>query len=164
MGLIEASARKLVSIVHFARVAFGAATSSERFDARELETVTRGVFDHVRAELVWAVEAQTFEKAHARALLNVAQIGGGALPTGGQATVTAKVEDGAMVMGVEAKGPRARLKAEVATGLKGERLTEGLAGQWIQAFWLHEVVKDGGGELSFEAAEERVTITARMPA
>jgi histidine phosphotransferase ChpT len=67
-------------------------------------------------------------------------------------------------MSVEAKGPRARLKAEVATGLKGERLTEGLAGQWIQAFWLHEVVKDGGGELSFEAAEERVTITARMPA
>src|ERR1700761_2914798 len=37
MGLIEASAKKLVAMVHFARVAFGASTSAERFDAKELE-------------------------------------------------------------------------------------------------------------------------------
>ena len=34
LALIEQSARKMVALVHFARVAFGAATTSERFTAR----------------------------------------------------------------------------------------------------------------------------------
>ncbi|HYF22315.1 MAG TPA: histidine phosphotransferase family protein [Caulobacteraceae bacterium] len=164
MSLIEASARKLVSIVHFARVAFGAATTSERFDARELETLVRGMFEHVRAELDWRVSVDTFEKPHARALLNLAQIGAGALPTGGVATLSVQLEDGGLAMRLDAKGPRARLKTEVATGLRGDRLTEGLAGQWIQPFWLHEVVRDAGGTLDFDTAEERVEIVARVPA
>lgn len=164
LSLIEASAKKLVTIVNFARVAFGAATSAERFDARELETLLRGAFEHVRAELDWAVELQTFEKPVARALLNLAQIGGGALPTGGVARVTAVQDGDQIALTVEAKGARVRMKPEVATGLRGEQLTDGLAGQWIQAFWLWEVVRDAGGALSFESSEEGVTIRARMPA
>jgi len=164
MSLIEASAKKLVSIVHFARVAFGAATSAERFDAREMEALVRGMFEHVRGELDWRVSVETFEKPQARALLNLAQIGAGALPTGGVATIVVAREGATLAMTLEAKGPRARLKAEVATGLRGERLTEGLAGQWIQPFWLYEVVRDAGGALDFDVAEERVEIRVRTPA
>jgi histidine phosphotransferase ChpT len=163
MALIEASARKLVTMVHFARVAFGASTSAERFDARELEVLVRGVFDHIRAELDWRVEVQTLEKPHARALLNLAQIGGGALPTGGQAVIEVKLEDGWMAMTADCTGPRSRLKAEVSTGLKGEPLTDGLTGQWIQAFWLSEVVREAGGRLEHEAMEDRVVIKAKLP-
>jgi histidine phosphotransferase ChpT len=163
MGLIEASAKKLVSMVHFARVAFGTASSAERFDQRELEQLTRGVFEHIRPELVWNVSIQTLEKPQARALLNLAQLGGGALPTGGHAVVEAVMEDDAVVMTVTATGPRARLKAEVATGLRGEPLTDGLMGQWIQAFWLSEVVRAAGGRLEHEALEDRVVIKARLP-
>src|SRR5690606_37174334 len=36
MGLIEASAAKMVALVAFARVAFGASTSAERFSSAEL--------------------------------------------------------------------------------------------------------------------------------
>lgn len=164
MSLIEASAKKLVSMVHFARVAFGAATSAERFDSRELEQLVGAVFDHMRASLDWRVEMPIFEKPHARALLNLAQLGGGALPTGGVAVVTAELVDGAAIMTVACSGPRARLKAEVATGLRGEPLTDGLAGQWIQAFWLSEVVRDAGGQLEHETSEDRVVIRAKMPA
>jgi histidine phosphotransferase ChpT len=163
MALIEASAKKLVALVHFARVAFGTASSAERFDQRELEQLTRGVFDHIRAELVWNVTVPTLEKPQARALLNLAQLGGGALPTGGQAVVEAVIEDGAAVMTVTATGPRARLKAEVSTGLRGEPLTDGLMGQWIQAFWLSEVVRAAGGRLEHETMEDRVVIRARLP-
>jgi histidine phosphotransferase ChpT len=163
MGLIEASAKKLVAMVHFARVAFGAASSAERFDQRELEQLTRGVFDHIRAELVWKVAIQTLEQPQARALLNLAQLGGGALPTGGQAVVEAEMEDDAAIMTVTATGPRARLKAEVSTGLRGEPLTDGLMGQWIQAFWLSEVVRVAGGRLEHETMEDRVVIRARLP-
>jgi histidine phosphotransferase ChpT len=163
MGLIEASAKKLVAMVHFARIAFGTASSAERFDARELEQLVRGVFDHMRAQLDWRVEIPTLDKPQARALLNLAQLGGGALPTGGQAVVTAEVQDGWAVMTVDSAGPRARLKAEVATGLRGEPLTDGLTGQWIQAFWLYEAVRAAGGRLEHETMEDRVVIRARLP-
>jgi histidine phosphotransferase ChpT len=163
MGLIEASAKKLVSMVHFNRVAFGASTSAERFDSRELEQLTRGMFEHIRPELDWKVEVPTLEKPPARALLNLAQIGGGALPTGGLATVEVVREEEMLVMTVTCVGPRARLKAEVATGLRGEPLTEGLTGQWIQAFWLSEVVRHADGRLEHETMEDRVVIRARMP-
>jgi histidine phosphotransferase ChpT len=163
MGLIEASAKKLVSMVHFARVAFGASASAESFDTRELEQLTRGMFDHIRPDLDWQVEITTLEKPQARALLNLAHIGGGALPTGGTAVVETAREDGELFMTVTSSGPRARLKAEVATGLRGEPLTEGLAGQWIQAFWLSEIVRDSGGRLEHETMEDRVVIRARLP-
>lgn len=164
MGLIEASANKLVQIVHFARVAFGAATTSERFDAAELEGLVRDVFSHVRGELVWDVHVATFEKPAARALLNLAQLGGAALPMGGEATISVKPEDEVLVMSAVAKGNRARLKAETLTGLQGEQLNEGLAGQWIQGFWLAAVVREAGGTVEVESGEDTVSITIRMPA
>ncbi len=164
MGLIEASAHKMVSLVHFARIAFGAATSAERFDAAELKGVIDGMFAHIRAELDWAVDIQTFEKPAARALLNLAYLGGGALPTGGRASIAARQDPDAVLLAVEARGPRARLKPETATGLRGERLTEGLAGQWIQAFWLSQVVADAGGSLELETDQDLVKIRIRLPA
>ena len=163
MSLIDASANKLVQIVHFARVAYGAATTSERFDAAELEGLVRDAFSHMRAELVWDVHTPTFEKPAARALLNLAQIGGGALPMGGEATISVKAEDEVLVMSASAKGNRARLKAEALTGLKGEQLNEGLAGQWIQGFWLACVVREAGGTIEVETGEDAVSITIRMP-
>jgi len=164
IGLIEASARKLVEIVQFCRVAYGAATTSERFDAAELEKLVGEAFSQMRADLTWEVELALFEKPAARALLNLAQIAGQALPMGGQATVSARQEGGEIVMSTVSTGPRARLKAELVTGLKGEQLNEGLAGQWIQGFWLAAVVREAGGSLSVDTAEDAVSLGIRIPA
>lgn len=164
MSLIDASANKLVQIVHFARVAFGAATTSERFDAAELEGLVKDAFSHMRGELVWDVHVATFEKPAARALLNLAQLGGHALPMGGEATISVRPEGEVLVMSAVSKGNRARLKAETLIGLKGEQLNEGLAGQWIQGFWLASVVREAGGVIEVESGEDTVSITIRMPA
>lgn len=163
MSLIEQSARKLVAIVNFARVAFGAATTSERFSAAELEPLINGMFDGGRASLSWQPTVTEFSKIEARALLNLAHLTGAALPSGGVATVTAlRDADGLRLEGV-AEGARARLKPEARTGLAGERLTEGLAGQWIQPFWLWLTVAEAGGTLAVDAGEGRVVLTASMP-
>ena len=164
IGLIEASANKLVQIVQFCRVAYGAATTSERFDSAELEKLVREAFSHMRAELVWNVELATFEKPAARAFLNLAQLAGAALPMGGEAVISVKAEDDEVVMTTVSKGPKARLKAETVTGLKGEQLNEGLAGQWIQGFWLAAVVREAGGSLSLDTDEDIVSLTVRIPA
>jgi histidine phosphotransferase ChpT len=164
MNLIAASARKLADLLAFTRVAFGASAAAETFDARDLEKLTQGVFGHMRATLEWAVETPAVNKATARALLNLAQMAGAALPTGGTARVRAVQEAAACAIAIEATGPRARLRPEVLAGLRGEPMGEGLHGHWVQAYYVHLFLADAGGRVLVDAAEEKVTFVATIPA
>ena len=163
MNLIAASARKLVSLLAFSRVAFGSSASAESFDTRELERLVRGVYDHVRPELAWRVEPPALSKAPARALLNLAQIGATALPTGGVAAVSAVVQGADVLVTVEAAGARARLRPEVVSGLRGEKLEGGLGGHWVQAYFLHHLLKSVGGKVDYASGEEKIVLRARAP-
>lgn len=164
LALIEQSARKMVALVHFARVAFGAATTSERFTARELHDLVAGMTDGGRAALDWRIADGEFSKPQARALVNLAYLTVGALPMGGNAVVQARAENGRLTIEGVADGARARLKPEAVVGLKGERLTEGLAGQWIQPYWLWLTATQAGGTLDLTVEEGRVVLTAVLPA
>ena len=164
MNLIRQSARKMVAHVHFARVAFGAATTSEQFVSAELRGLVAGLSEGGRASLDWRIpDGETFTKAQSRILINLAWMTLGALPTGGIAAITARREDDRLLLVGSAEGNRARLKPEALTGLKGERLTEGLAGQWIQPYWLWLAVNESGGRLDVASEEGRVGLIARTP-
>ncbi|HYG25891.1 MAG TPA: histidine phosphotransferase family protein [Caulobacteraceae bacterium] len=164
MGLISQSSKKLVDMLSFARVAFGASAMAEVFDTRELETLARGVFAHVRPELEWSVEPASMGKPAARALLNLAQIAAGALPTGGLAKVRAVEADGRVAISIDAEGARARLRPEVMAGLRGEPLPEGaLGGHWVQAYYLWSLMQAAGGQVAAETSEERVILAAWVP-
>jgi histidine phosphotransferase ChpT len=163
MGLISASARKLTDLLSFARVAFGASASAETFDVRDLEKLARGVFAHMRAELEWSVETPGVNKPAARALLNLAQMTGAALPTGGTAKIRAVQEGSAIAIAAEAVGPRARLRPEVLRGLQGQPLGEGLHGHWVQAYYVHLFLQDAGGRVFADVGEERVVFAATVP-
>ncbi len=163
MGLIEASSRKMVALVAFARVAFGASTSAERFSGSELGALVAGLTEGGRAALDWRIGDDGFSRAEARALVNLAYLAMAALPSGGAAVITARRgADGLVIEGV-AEGARARLKPEAAAGLAGRPLAEGLPGQWIQPYWLWLTVHDAGGTLDVHADEGRVALVARMP-
>jgi histidine phosphotransferase ChpT len=164
MGLISTSARKLAELLSFTRVAFGASASAETFDARDLEKLARGVFEHMRAELDWTVEAPAVNKPAARALLNLAQMAGAALPTGGTARVRAVQEASQLAIAVEARGPRARLRPEVLAGLQGDPPGEGLPGHWVQAYYVHLFTSDAGGRVFVDVNEERIVFAATLPA
>ncbi|WP_426040486.1 histidine phosphotransferase ChpT [Brevundimonas sp. TWP2-3-4b1] len=163
MSLIADSARKMVALVQFCRVAFGAATTAERFTGAELTALVDNVVAGGRATLAWSLGDGDFGKPQARALVNLAYLTVGALPMGGAATVAVRREGAQLVIEGVAEGARARLKAEAATGLAGLRLTEGLAGQWIQPYWLWLTADQADGTLTVEAVEGRVSMTVRMP-
>ena len=119
--------------------------------------------DGGRATLDWRVPEGEFSKPQARALTNLAYLTVGALPLGGEAVVQTRRDGDALVLEGFAVGARARLKPEALAGLKGERLTEGLAGQWIQPYWLWLTVTEAGGELHLQGEDGRVAMVARMP-
>jgi histidine phosphotransferase ChpT len=163
MSLIASSARKLADLLQFCRVAFGASASAEAFDSRELEKLAGGVFEHVRPSMVWAIEPQAMNKPSARAILNIAQLAASALPAGGVATLRGVAVDGRFCITADAVGPRARLRPEVLAGLKGEALAEGLGGPWVQAAYLHALVRAAGGQVGVEIGEERVSLATWVP-
>ena len=163
MGLIEQSARKMVALVNFARVAFGASQSAERFSGAELQALVDGLIEGGRSTLEWRGVEGSFSKPQARALVNLAYLTAGALPSGGNAVVSVEREGDAVVTTGLAEGARARLKPEALAGLSGLPLAEGLPGQWIQPYWLWLTVSEAQGALEVEALEGRVALTARMP-
>lgn len=163
MSLIEASAKKMVALVSFARVAFGAATSAERFSGAELGELVAGLTEGGRATLDWRVEDAAYSKAQSRALVNLAWLTTAALPSGGVAAITTRRDGSELVIEGLAEGNRARLKAEAVAGLAGRPLGEGLSGQWIQPYWLWLTARDAGGSLDVQADEGRVVLVARMP-
>ena len=107
LGLIRQSAAKMVALVHFARVAFGAATSSEQFSGAELHGLVAGLTDGGRATLDWRVGEETFTKIQARALINLAYLTVSALPMGGAAVVTVRREGNQLFLVGSAEGARA---------------------------------------------------------
>jgi histidine phosphotransferase ChpT len=163
MGLIEASARKLVALVAFARVAYGASASAERFSGAELGALVAGLTEGGRAALDWRVADDSYSKPQARALINLAWLAMAALPSGGTAVVATRRDGDALVVEGVAEGARARLKPEAVAGLAGQPLSEGLPGQWIQPYWLWLTAHDAGGSLDVRTEEGRVTLAARMP-
>ena len=165
LNLIAASAKKLVALLQFDRIAFGSSAAAESFNVDALEALTRDVFAHIRAELVWAVEPAGLSKPAARALLNMAQIAGAALPTGGIATLTVTVDEtGETLITAQSAGARARLRPEVIAGLQGLPMTEGLSGHWVQAYYLHGILAAVGGRLESEVELENVVVRARLRA
>jgi histidine phosphotransferase ChpT len=163
LSLITDSARKMVALVQFCRVAFGAATTSERFTGEELQGLVDGVVHGGRATLDWRLEAGDYAKPEARALVNLAYLTVAALPTGGAATVSSRREAQGLVIEGAAEGARARLKPEAVAGLAGRRLTEGLAGQWVQPYWLWLTLRQAGGALNVQVVDGRVEMVARFP-
>lgn len=164
MSLVATSARKLADLLQFSRVAFGASASAETFDARDLEKLAQGVFAHMRAELDWTLEPAALNKPAARAILNLAQMTGAALPTGGAARIRAVQEGSSVAIACEAVGPRARLRPEVLRGLQGEPLGDGLHGHWVQAYYVHLFLNDAGGRVFADVSEEKVVFAATVPA
>ncbi len=163
MALIEASAKKMIALVAFARVAFGAATSSERFSGAELGGLVADLTGGGRATLDWQVDNDSYSKAESRALVNLGYLTVAALPSGGAATVTTRRDGTGLVIEGRAEGARARLKGEALAGMSGQPLTDGLQGQWIQPYWLWLTAHDAGGTLDVEAEEGRVVLRAQMP-
>ncbi|MDO9336044.1 MAG: histidine phosphotransferase family protein [Caulobacter sp.] len=164
MALIAQSARKLADLLAFCRAAFGSASTVEVFDSRDLETLAQSVFGHMKASLVWEVAPASLNKPAARTLLNLCQIAGTALPTGGVVTARVVEAGGRTALSLEGAGPRIRLKPEVAGGLLGKPKGEAMGGAWIQAFYVHSLVAQAGGQVAVEAGDEKVTLAAWVPA
>jgi histidine phosphotransferase ChpT len=163
LALVATSARKFVALLSFNRVALGASAGREAFDTGELERLTSGIFAGVRAELDWAVEGERVSNSVGRVLLNLAQIGAGALPTGGTARLSVADTSEAIEVSLVAEGAKPMLRPDTEAGLNGSPLGERFAGHWVQAYYLSQLVAAQGGRLATDPGDTKVIIRAILP-
>jgi histidine phosphotransferase ChpT len=159
LNLVISSSRKLGALLQFCRVAYGASAAADTFDVRDLEKLAQGYFETQKAELEWALSVPSVGKPAARALLNLAQLGAGCLPRGGVARLA---DEGSSIV-MTATGLRATLRPEIARGLAGEPLGEGLGGHWVQAYYLFLLVTDAGGSITYQTGDDSLSITVNLP-
>ena len=161
LNLIATSGRKIGAVLSFCRVAFGA--SADTFDTRELRKLTEAVFEHQKYDLDWQVGLEGLSKAGARSLLNLAEIGGGCLLRTGVVEVGAEQNGAGILLTMTATGERLRLREEVARGLDGMPMEEGLAGRWVQAYYLSRIVAEADGAIRYAATDEAIKIQVQLP-
>jgi histidine phosphotransferase ChpT len=163
LNLIRASAKKLVTLVQFARLAYGAATNAESMNAKEIQALLQDAFSTLRAELIFcAPEDLILPRPMIRILVNLAYLTGQALPRGGQAHIEVTYDTQYLSLKGTAKGLRARLSSEALQGLKGEALSDGLHGQWIAPYWLYKLVNESQGELEVFCLDDQVNLSAHL--
>ena len=165
MSLIAASARKLEAYLTFSRVAFGGSRPAETFDARELEKLARGRLRPYARPSWTGPWSAALDKPPARALLNLAQIGGRrpAHRRVGPAQARERRRRRSSSSPATPNGP-ARACAEVLAGLRGEPLGEGLGGHWVQALFPARPGRRRPAEPLETSAEEGLVAVAVQPA
>lgn len=119
--LIANSAKQARAKLEFARLAYGASsTSGTEFDTRECERVAKLLFEIEKADLDWQVPLILLPKHKAKLLMNMLLIAATAVPRGG--VVTAKVEGpaGSEVFTFTSKSdPEKRQKTLMPAGAEG---------------------------------------------
>jgi hypothetical protein len=78
--------------------------------------------------------------------------------------VTARRDQAATQIRIEASGPRAALRDDSRAGLAGEPLGGGLAGLWVQGALVHALAIGVGGTVSVEAGDGMVRFSVDLPA
>jgi hypothetical protein len=77
--------------------------------------------------------------------------------------VTARIYGGALNLVVDANGPRAAVKEEIAAGLAGAPFQAGLGGRWIQGAWVAALATAAGGSVSVAPHDGGVKFVVSLP-
>jgi histidine phosphotransferase ChpT len=159
--LIRKSARQASARLQFARLAFGAAGSAgASIDLGDAEQVARGMFQDDKIALHWEGPRALLPKNRVKLLLNLILIATHAVPRGGSIAVTIAGGSESPTFLLVAKGPHARVPAQVEALLAGAPESGHVDAHAIQPFYAGMVARAAQMGVSFAIEGDEVTIRA----
>lgn len=161
LDLAVSSARALLDLLEFHKMAFGA--SGDAVGGAALHRLALTQFEGRRPRLEWAANVDPFPALAAQATLILIQIAAAALAAGGVARATAAAAQGRVVIHIEGEGPRVALQPETLEGLEGRELSRGLAGRWAPSRYLAALTTSAGGTLTAVTGVHRFSLAATLP-
>lgn len=162
LALIKSSAAEASARLQFCRLAFGAAGSKgAAIDTGDAEHVTRQLLADERTQLDWGVPRALMSKNKVKLLLNLCLIADAAIPRGGLIAVSATGDGDQVTFRIEAKGPNARVAANICALLEGTPDDGAVDARSIQVYYAGLVAKASGLEVSLTSSAELVVIEAK---
>ncbi len=165
LDLIKKSARSASARLQFCRLAFGAAGSvGASIDTGDAKSVARGLIASEKTSLAWNAARQFLAKNKVKLLLNLCLISAATIPRGGVLTVDFVGEGDGIELHVTARGPNARLAAEVADLLAGRPEGGHVDAHSIQPYFTGLVARECGLQVEVAVQPEEVSLVARPTA
>ncbi|MEO1198372.1 MAG: histidine phosphotransferase family protein [Pseudomonadota bacterium] len=133
LDLIKKSAAQASAKLQFARLAFGAgSTTGSTMSLGDVEDVARGFIESDKLSLAWNAAPAMLDKNQVKLLANLLMIAANTIPRGGTVTVDADAEPARFT--VTCSGINARVPAGVADIVGGALPEDGIDAHWIQPF------------------------------
>jgi len=165
IALVKLSSKQASSKLQFLRLAFGAGGSAPGVMGIEmLKDLIDGLYGDGKVEIRWDNRVEGLSKSVARLLLNMTMIAVQAIPRGGQLNIRIEDKGNAILLTLEAEGPKARLAESVALTLGGKAPEDGFDGRTIQPFYTGMIARELKGRVDAQIDGETVTFTAILPA
>ncbi|MEO1041515.1 MAG: histidine phosphotransferase family protein [Pseudomonadota bacterium] len=120
-SLMNESSARMLSVIEFARLAYGASGGDGHLDTDSLRVVSEKLYGFLKPELVWNLSPRTLMKADARILLNLLLSCERVAPRAGSVVTVDPAGD---LFIVTAAGKRAAVPEDMLSVLQGEGDTE----------------------------------------
>ena len=163
LDLVRMSARQASGKLQYLRLAFGAGGSAPGvlgLDA--LKTLVDGLYGDAKAEVIWETQADSFQKSHARLLLNMLMLAVQSVPRGGTVRINTADTAGRTITLI-ANGRRARLDPAIEGTLRGKAPEDGFDGRTIQPFYTGMMTRELSATLGASIDGDCVTFTLNAP-
>ncbi len=159
IDLVKNSSRQANAKLNYLRDAFGAAGSAPGIiPASDIKAKTENMYADGKASFNWQLKSNGLDKARARLLLNLIMLAVGAIPRGGEITISDEDDGGSLIL--KATGRRARLDPNIEKALLGKAPEDGFDGRTIQPFYTGMIARELQGNITTRVIEESVTFTA----
>ncbi|GAB4530547.1 MAG: histidine phosphotransferase family protein [Amphiplicatus sp.] len=157
LDLVRSGGEKAVSILKFARLAYGVAGGyGAEIALEEAEALLRDIFRWSKAALEWRLKPGLVSKEKAKTLLMLTQAAADCAPRGGTVTVSG----GGDAFLIEAVGPRLILHDEFRAALAGD--ARDLKPKFAPAYLAGLMARESGGGIVADMTDEKATIEARF--
>lgn len=151
LDLIRSGGQKSISLLKYARLAYGAAGGrGAELPTEEAELALRDLFRWTKAELVWKIPPGLAAKETVKALLILSYAAADCVPRGGVVTVTGSRDK----FTIEATGARVILQDDLGKALAGD--TTDLKPKFAPAYVAGLSARELGGEIRVSLEDGKV--------
>ncbi len=161
LSLIELGCSQALSKLRFARLAYGASsTTGDVVNLAEVREILQDFLGGSKISLKWESSHEGLEKDFVRILMNLATIGAGCIPRGGTLRVNVRNTSGSAFMSLTASGEGAEIKPDVLKALDCAVQEMDLDARSIQPFFTGLLIRRNGIRLNSDQQHEQVSFEA----
>ncbi|MEH6402531.1 MAG: histidine phosphotransferase family protein [Sneathiella sp.] len=162
MALVSQSAHEAAARLQFYRLAFGLAGGmGAEISIRDARTLSRAFMEHGKVNLNWSDDAggaENMSKDGVKVVCNLLALAAGALPRGGDLTVSGSIDGDTWAFEFKATGTRASLREDITSTLLNGFDSDALTAQNVGAQYLMALCSNNNFILKIDAIEDDLVV------